>query len=85
VKLNENPAWQAILDAKGNGRKEQDTLNFSAGINKGNLSLTLWGKNITNDEFLVSVFPAVADPTSTSFFGYPNAFKSYGVTLNYSY
>ena len=85
VKLNENPAWQAILDAKGNGRKEQDTLNFSAGINKGNLSLTLWGKNITNDEFLVSVFPAVADPTSTSFFGYPNAFKSYGVTLNYSF
>ena len=85
LKLNENPAWQAILDAKGNGRKEQDTLNFSAGINKGNLSLTLWGKNITDDEFLVSVFPAVADPTSTSFFGYPNAFKSYGVTLNYSF
>jgi outer membrane receptor protein involved in Fe transport len=42
----------SIVDAKGNGRKEQDTLNFSAGINKGNLSLTLWGKNITDDEYL---------------------------------
>ena len=85
VKLIENAAWQAIVDATGNGRKEQDTLNFSAGINKGNLSLTLWGKNITDDEYLISVFPAVADPTSTSFFGYPNPFKSYGLTLNYSF
>jgi hypothetical protein len=85
VKLIENVAWQAIVDATGNGRKEQDTLNFSAGINRGNLSLTLWGKNITDDEYLISVFPAVADPTSTSFFGYPNPFKSYGLTLNYSF
>jgi hypothetical protein len=85
VKLIENAAWQAIVDATGNGRKEQDTLNFSAGINKGNLSLTLWGKNITDDEYLISVFPAVADPTATSFFGYPNPFKSYGLTLNYSF
>jgi len=45
----------------------------------------LWGKNITDDEYLISVFPAVADPTSTSFFGYPNPFKSYGLTLNYSF
>jgi iron complex outermembrane receptor protein len=45
----------------------------------------LWGKNITDDEYLISVFPAVADPTETSFFGYPNPFKSYGLTLNYSF
>ncbi|MDC1300514.1 TonB-dependent receptor [Gammaproteobacteria bacterium] len=85
VKLVENVAWQAILDSKGNGRKKQDTLNFSAGINRGNFALTLWGKNINDDEFLTTVFPATADPSQTSFFGYPNAFKTYGLTLNYSF
>ncbi len=85
VKLVENVAWQAILDSKGNGRKKQDTLNFSAGINRGNFALTLWGKNINDDEFLTSLFPATADPSQTSFFGYPNAYKTYGLTLNYSF
>ena len=85
VILSENPTWQALLDSKGNGRRKQDTLNFSAGIERGNFSLTLWGKNINDDEFLTTIFPAVADPTSTSFFGYPNAFKTYGLTLNYSF
>jgi len=85
VKLVENVAWQAILDSKGNGRKKQDTLNFSAGINRGNFALTLWGKNINDDEFLTTVFPATADPSQTSFFGYPNAYKTYGLTLNYSF
>ena len=83
--LSENPTWQALLDSKGNGRRKQDTLNFSAGIERGNFSLTLWGKNINDDEFLTTIFPATADPTSTSFFGYPNAFKTYGLTLNYSF
>ena len=85
VILSENPTWQALLDSKGNGRRKQDTLNFSAGIERGNFSLTLWGKNINDDEFLTTIFPATADPTSTSFFGYPNAFKTYGLTLNYSF
>jgi len=85
VILSENPTWQALLDSKGNGRRKQDTLNFSAGIERGNFSLTVWGKNINDDEFLTTIFPAVADPTSTSFFGYPNAFKSYGLTLNYMF
>jgi hypothetical protein len=31
------------------------------------------------------VFPATADPSQTSFFGYPNAYKTYGLTLNYSF
>ena len=85
VKLSENVAWQAILDSTGNGRKKQDTLNFSAGINRGDFSLMLWGKNINDDEFLTTIFPATADPSQTSFSGYPNAFKTYGLTLNYSF
>ena len=50
AKMLENPAWQAILEAAGNGIKTQDTLNFSAGIEKDNLSIMLWGKNINDDK-----------------------------------
>ena len=81
----ENPAWQARLENAGNGVKAQDTLNFSAGIERDNLSITIWGKNINDDKYLISAFPAVADPTSTTFFGYPNAYSSYGATLNYRF
>jgi hypothetical protein len=90
VKLLENPAWQAILEASGNGTKEQDTLNISAGIEKegiggGVLSLMFYGKNINDDKWVTSAFPAVADPSSTTFFGYPNNYKSYGLMVNYSF
>ena len=85
AKLLENPAWQAILEYAGNGIKTQDTLNISAGIEKENLSIMFWGKNINDDEYLISAFPAVADPTFTTFFGYPNAYSSYGLTLNYMF
>ena len=90
VKLLENPAWQAILEANGNGIKEQDTLNISAGIEKegvggGVLSLMFYGKNINDDKWVTSAFPAVADPSSTTFFGYPNNYKSYGLMVNYSF
>ena len=85
AKLLENPAHQALLVAQGNGFRKQDTLNFTAGFEKDNLSITLWGKNINDDEFLTSAFIAVADLSETSFFGYPNNYKTYGLTLNYSF
>lgn len=85
AKLLEDPAWQTILESAGNGIKTQDTMNFSAGIEKDNLSIMIWGKNINDDKYLYSAFPAVADPTFTTFFGYPNAYTSYGVTVNYTF
>ena len=77
--------WQETLENAGNGLKAQDTINFSAGIEKDNLSITIWGKNINDDKYLISAFPAVADTTFTTFFGYPNAYSSYGATLNYRF
>ena len=68
LKLLENPAWQAIIESVGNGIKTQDTLNVSAGINKDNLSIMFYGKNINDDKYLISAFPAVADPTFINFF-----------------
>ena len=85
AKLLENPAWQSILESAGNGIKTQDTLNISAGLEKENLSIMFWGKNINDDKYLISAFPAVADPTFTTFFGYPNAYRSYGLTVNYMF
>ena len=83
--LTENPAAQALLESRGNGFREQDTLNFSAGMQKDNLSISVWGKNINDDEFITSVFPAVVDLSSTTFFGYPNNYATYGLTVNYSF
>ena len=68
AKMLENPVWQSILEAAGNGIKTQDMFNFSAGLEKENLSIMFWGKNINDDKYLISAFPAVADPTSSSFF-----------------
>jgi len=85
AKLLENPAWQSILESAGNGIKTQDTLNVSAGLERENLSIMFYGKNINDDKYLISAFPAVADPTFTTFFGYPNAYRSYGLTISYMF
>ncbi len=39
----------------------------------------LWGRNLTNDDYLLSAFPSVAQAGSVS--GYPNQPRTYGVTL----
>ena len=39
----------------------------------------LWGRNLTDDEYLQSSFPSVAQPGSYS--GYPNQPRTYGITL----
>ncbi len=83
--LLENPTHQAILESRGNGFRKQDTLNFTLGFQKDDISISVWGKNINDDEYLTSAFVAVADLSETTFFGYPNAYKRYGVTLNYSF
>ena len=85
AKLLENPAHQALIEAKGNGYREQDTINLTAGFEKDNISIKIWGKNINDDKFLTSAFIGVADLSETTFYGYPNNFKSYGMTLNYSF
>ena len=71
-------------------KRDGQTLNISAGIEKegiggGVLSLMFYGKNINDDKWVTSAFPAVADPSSTTFFGYPNNYKSYGLMVNYSF
>lgn len=60
--------------------REVRQLNLAAGITTENgLSFTLWGRNLTDDEFLVSAFPSVAQAGSIS--GYRNQPRTYGVTV----
>jgi len=56
------------------------TFNASLGFGWSNgLELTFWGRNLFNDEYLLSAFPSVAQFGSYS--GYPNQPRTYGVTL----
>ena len=85
TKLLESPVGQALIETNGNGFRKQDTLSFSTGIEKDNLSISLYGKNINNDEYLSSAFIAVVDLSSSSFFGYPNEYATYGLNVKYTF
>ena len=83
--LLEDPRAQAVIEATGNGLKKQNTLNISAGIETDKLSVMFYGRNINDDEFLTTAFPEVVDLSQTTFYGYPNNYKTYGLTVNYSF
>ena len=56
AKLLENPEGQAYIEAQGFGYREMDTLNFAAGIQKDNLSISIYGQNINDDQYLTTAF-----------------------------
>jgi iron complex outermembrane receptor protein len=55
--------------------------NMSMGFNHSpsNMEIMLWGRNLTDHESLISAFPTTAAPGS--FGGYPNAPRTYGLTV----
>jgi outer membrane receptor protein involved in Fe transport len=60
--------------------REVSVFDASFGMRWNNgLELIFWGRNLTDDEFLLTAFPAVAQ--LGSFNGYPNQPRTYGVTL----
>lgn len=64
--------------------REVSTFNASFGMTWGNgFEVILWGRNLTDDEYLLSAFPSVAQLGSYS--GYPNQPRTYGVTLRTSF
>jgi len=59
--------------------REVGTLNLSFGVSTdGGWDFTIWGRNLTDDEFLLSAAPGVFQ--AGSFSGYPNPPRTYGVT-----
>jgi len=79
TQILDDPTATAALALVGNSTREIGTLNASVGVTRGNYDITLWGRNLNNDEYLVSAFPSVAQPGSFS--GYPNPPRTYGLTL----
>jgi len=64
----------------GSQTREVNLLNLSAGITTENgFSATIWARNLTDDDYLISVFPSVAQAGSVS--GYRNEPRTFGVTL----
>jgi iron complex outermembrane recepter protein len=60
------------------------TINASVGLEWGNgLEVMLYGRNLTDDEYLLSAFPGVAQPGTYS--GYPNQPATYGITVRKSF
>ncbi|MDC0088762.1 TonB-dependent receptor [Porticoccaceae bacterium] len=60
--------------------REIGSLNLSAGINtQSGLNLSIWARNVTNDEYMTSGFPTPAQ--AGSFNIYPNQPRTYGMTL----
>ena len=72
---------QVIQNTPANvAMREVGTLNASIGLAWDNgFEAMLWGRNINDDEYLLSAFPAVAQ--AGSFSGYPNQPRTYGLTL----
>ena len=75
---------QAAIDAAAPYRREVKELNASITFAMHNgLELTAWGRNITNDRYLINIFDSVAQPYSIS--GYTNQPRTYGGTVRYRF
>ena len=63
--------------------REISTINASLGLSWDNgFEAMLWGRNINNDEYLLSAFPSVAqDNPPGAYSGYPNQPRTYGLTI----
>ena len=79
TRISDDPNLTAALAAVGNSTRQVDLVNASAGFRRNNYEITLWARNLFEDEYLISAFPSVAQPGSVS--GYPNQPRTYGVTL----
>jgi len=59
-------------------------VNLAAAVQLGNgLELSVWGRNVTNDQYLTQIFSSVAQSGSIS--GYPSQPRTYGVTARYKF
>jgi iron complex outermembrane receptor protein len=70
---------QAAIEAAGFERG-YDLFNASIGLTTSNdISASFWVRNLTQEEFVTTAFPSVAQAGSLS--GYPNQPRTYGITL----
>ena len=76
----DDPANQALIS----NQREVNTWNASTGFTTENgLGVTVWGRNIFDDDYVAVAFPSVAQAGSLS--GYPNQPATYGITVRKSF
>ena len=65
-------------------QREVNVFNAAAGVElDSGLRVSIWGKNIFDDEYLIESFPSVAQDGSVS--GYPNQPATYGITISQAF
>jgi iron complex outermembrane receptor protein len=64
--------------------REINMINASAGMSFTNgIEFNVWGRNLNEDEYLLSAFPSVAQ--AGSFSGYPSQPRTFGLTVKYNF
>ena len=63
--------------------REVNTVDASVGVARDGWELMLWARNLTDDAYLQSAFPSVAQ--TGSFSGYPNQPRTFGATVRKSF
>ncbi|WP_416909192.1 MAG: TonB-dependent receptor [Polymorphobacter sp.] len=73
-----------IADGLPQFRRSFETLNASLTLALGNgLEVTAWGRNLTQPQFISTLFPSVAQAGSLS--GYPSGPRTYGGLVRYRF
>ena len=73
-----------IVDNVPGVTQQKNLFNAAVTLKLANgLELSAYGRNLTNDEYLISVFPSVAQ--SGSFSGYPNQPRTYGGSVRFKF
>ena len=76
----DDPANQALI----NDTHKISTFNASAGFTTADgLGVTVWGRNIFDDEYITVAFPTTAQSGSIN--GYPSQPPTYGITVRKSF
>ena len=77
-------SFQPGIDAARPFQREVSDLSASVSLELANgLELALWGRNLTDSRYLVSIFDSVAQPGSIS--GYSNQPRTYGITARFKW
>ncbi|QFU74381.1 TonB-dependent receptor [Halioglobus maricola] len=82
--------WNFLFAAPGafsqdfskSSRDAYDTLNLRVGLEAENWTVTAWGRNITDEEYLQEVIPA---PEFGGSFNHQSGLRSYGVDFTYMF
>jgi iron complex outermembrane recepter protein len=75
---------ETIAEGLPTFRRTTENLSGSIGLAFENgFQLSVWGRNLTNDAYITTLFPGVAQPGTLS--GYRNQPRTYGVTARYKF